>query len=340
MPSVVHVITTGNFAGAERYVSDVARETAARGWEVAVIGGDARRMRQAVGADVQCHPGTTPLSAMLSLAKLGRQTICHAHMTVAEALAVTARPFHRAPIISTRHFSAHRGSTRAGKIIAPWIGRKLEREIAVSDFVARGLERPPAAVVRNGVPPSPLLWQPENRTVLMLQRLEREKDTSTALRAWHLSRLAEDGWSLRVVGEGSERHGLEAWTATQSIAGVEFAGWTDDAATELAHAGIFLTAAPAEPFGLAVVEAMAAGVPVVASAAGGHLETVGLTPGAAMFAAGDATAAADRLRYFLSGDARASASQAGRKVVEDFLTIERHIEELLQQYEAITTVRF
>ena len=38
MPSVVHVVTTANFAGVERYVSEVARETSYRGWRVATTG--------------------------------------------------------------------------------------------------------------------------------------------------------------------------------------------------------------------------------------------------------------------------------------------------------------
>src|SRR3954447_6572133 len=116
MPSVVHVITTAKFAGAERYVSDVARETAARGWETAVVGGDPMRMPQALGAGVRWRPGATPLRAVQSLAVLGRQDVCHAHMTLAEAAPLPARPFPRARVISPRHFGAPRGSTRTGRL--------------------------------------------------------------------------------------------------------------------------------------------------------------------------------------------------------------------------------
>src|SRR4051812_357409 len=151
MPSVVHVITTERFAGVERYVSEVARETAARGWETSVVGGDPMRMPQALGADVRWRPGAGPLSAVRSLAALGRHDVCHAHMTLAEAAALAARPFPRARVISPRHFAAPRGSTRAGGLAAKWIGPRLARQIAVSDFVARQLERPPDAVIRNGV---------------------------------------------------------------------------------------------------------------------------------------------------------------------------------------------
>src|SRR3954447_16141430 len=237
------------------------------------------RMRQAVGPSVRWRPGSTPARALRSLARAGKQEICHAHMTLAEAAALAARPLHGARVVSPRHSGAHRVSTRAGRLLAPWIGAGLAREIAVSEFVARRLERPPDAMIRSGVALSPLVWAPENRVVLVLQRLEPEKDTSTALRAWQLSRLADEGWTLRVAGDGSPRQMLEREAAAKGIDQVDFAGWQSDAAAELARAGILLAAAPAEPFGLSVVEAMAAGVPVVATAAGGHLETIGKLPG-------------------------------------------------------------
>ena len=335
MPSVVHVITTAKYAGAERYVSEVARETASRGWAAAVVGGDPTRMPQALGSSVRWLPGAGPSSAVRSLARLGRHDICHAHMTLAEAAALAARPFHRAPVVSTRHFAAPRGSTRAGRLAARWIGPRLAREIAVSDFVARRLERPPDAVIHNGVKRAPLLWKPENRVVLVLQRLEAEKDTVTALRAWHLSGLAEEGWRLRIVGDGGERGSLEGLVANEGIGRVDFVGWQSDVWAEFARAGILLTAAPAEPFGLSVVEAMAVGVPVVASAAGGHLETVGALPQARLFPPGDLPAAAGSLRSLLADDLRADLSGSGRALAGRLFTITRHVDALIHEYEFV-----
>ena len=49
MPSVVHVVATANFAGVERYVSNVARETVGRGWDVAVVGGHPEQMPVELG---------------------------------------------------------------------------------------------------------------------------------------------------------------------------------------------------------------------------------------------------------------------------------------------------
>jgi glycosyltransferase involved in cell wall biosynthesis len=168
----------------------------------------------------------------------------------------------------------------------------------------------------------------------VLQRLEPEKDTLTALAAWQSSLLAEDGWSMRIVGEGSERRMLEAWVAAQEIPGVTFTGWTAEVATELQGAGILFASARAEPLGLSVVEAMAAGVPVVATASGGHLETIGLVPDAPLFPPGDAAAGAAGLRSLVSASTRARISAAGRRVVADHFTVESHVDRLLVQYEA------
>jgi glycosyltransferase involved in cell wall biosynthesis len=335
MPKVVHLVTTANFAGAERYVCTSANEVAERGWETAVVGGSPDHMPEALHPDVVWLAGANPFEAMRSLRQLGPQNICHAHMTLAEAVAGAGARFHRAPILSTRHFAAARGSSLAGRLLAPWISARLAREIAISDFVAKHLERPPDSVIRNGVPASECLWRSTSRVVLVLQRLEPEKDTRTALEAWRKSRLAESRWSLRVVGAGSQREPLAAWTRSECIPGVVFADWTPDVSDEFGRAGILLAPAPTEPFGLAVVEAMAAGVPVVACASGGHLETVGLLPNGPMFPPGDADAAARALRSLQPDEARASMSSAGRTLVDERFTIGRHVDRLLAEYRTV-----
>ena len=308
--SIVQVVVTENFAGTERYVCDVANELARRGWETAVVGGAPEAMRATLLPDAEWHPGGSLASALSSLRRVGRRTVCHAHMTAAETVALAARPFHRAPVVATRHFAAARGKTRLGAVAAPYIAKRLSREIAVSQNVARSLERTPDAVIPNGVVTQPVAWSPEATTVLVLQRLEAEKQTAVALAAWAESRLADEGWRLHVVGEGSERAALEA-NAPESV---DFSDWQPDVQQLFREAAILLAPASNEPFGLAVVEAMMAGIPVVATAAGGHLETIGLVTEAPLFTPGDGRAAASALRSLVSVDARAGLSRAERAV--------------------------
>jgi glycosyltransferase involved in cell wall biosynthesis len=335
MPRVIHVVATANFAGVERYVCTTANALAERGWETSVVGGDPEPMRSALAAAVEWRPASGGVAALRALQQLGPQDLCHAHMTVAEAVCLAGSRYHRAPVISTRHFAAERGKTPSGRILAPWISARLAREIAISEFVAAQTERAPDAVIPNGVPRSPRLWQESSRVVLVLQRLDVEKDTRTALEGWRRSGLAERGWSLRVVGTGQEREPLEAWAKAERIPEIAFVGWTPDVASEFAAAGMLLASAPGEPFGLAVVEAMAAGVPVVACASGGHLETAGLLPNAPMFSPEDADAAGAALGSLEDVAARAALSAAGHALVEEQFTIERHVDRLLAEYQTV-----
>lgn len=184
---VAHVVVTGNFAGTERYVCTVANHTAQRGLRIAVVGGDPRRMRAELNDEVSWFPGASLMQAGAALITLGRVSVCHAHLTLADALSVALRHWHRGQIVSTRHIAAPRGSSRAGALLSPWIARHVDCEIAISHYVAERLQQPPDVVIHNAVPGAPAQWSAENRSVLVLQRLEAEKDTATALRAWKSS---------------------------------------------------------------------------------------------------------------------------------------------------------
>ena len=217
MPSVVHVVTTANFAGVERYVSEVARETrtAAGGSRSSA---DTRSTCRWRSATQRCGSLAPQCPGVAVDAPSRQRDLCHAHMTVAEALAVAARPVHRGPVVATRPLRPTVDEAQR-RLLAPWIARGLQHEIAVSEFVASQLERRPDAVLLHGVHPRPASGVARTGTAAHLQRLfEPEKDTLTALRALEGVRSGEEGWRLGVVGDGSERAALEAWAESEDIA--------------------------------------------------------------------------------------------------------------------------
>ncbi len=80
---------------------------------------------------------------------------------------------------------------------------------------------------------------------------------------------------LWLAGEGPERAALEAQARTLGIEGrVRFLGWRDDAAALLQSADLFVCPSRHEPLGNVVIEAWAAGKPVVAAAAAGPRELI------------------------------------------------------------------
>ncbi len=87
---------------------------------------------------------------------------------------------------------------------------------------------------------------------------------------------------------------------------------------------------------MAVVEAMAAALPVVAAASGGHLETVGAHRQPALFAPGDADQAALRLRELAGDDERRlSYGRELQALQRSRFSAEREVAETLARYRAL-----
>ena len=231
--------------------------------------------------------------------------VVHVHMTASEVAGVVAALGSGAAVVTTRHFADGRGRTPLNR----WVGRRaadrIDAQIAVSAYAAHYVEGRSTVVhagVRDRDELDPVARQ---RVVLVAQRLEPEKRTDLALDVFARSGLARHGWSLVVAGDGSLRSALQRQAARLGIsASTRFLGHATDVQGMMTSAGMLLAPRPDEAYGLSVVEAMAAGLPVVASGGGGHLETVGAVAGAALFPPADVAAAGDLLAGLAADDAR------------------------------------
>lgn len=297
---ILHAIRSDGFAGVEHHVATLAVAQRQQGNRVAVIGGDPTSMRAAIGdPGIRHRPAVTVLDTALAIDDWRRCDILHVHMTAAEIAALMAVRSWSVPVVSTRHFGGRRGTSVGGRLAAPFVEKRISAQIAISGYVA-GLIGGPSTVVHHGVPStsaSPGVAGRES-SILVAQRLEREKDTDVALRAFALARLAERGWRLDIAGDGAELPHLRRLAEQLGIAdAVRFLGRRSDVTLLMQRAGLFLATCAVEGLGLAVLEAMAAGLPVVAARAGGHLETVGALAGAALFDPGDAGHAGSLLAH-------------------------------------------
>ena len=111
---------------------------------------------------------------------------------------------------------------------------------------------------------------------------------------------------------------------------VAFSGYTSDVATALRGFGLLLHCRPDEPFGMALIEAMATGLPVVAPSSAGPAEIVEDRVTGLLYPPGDAEAAA-RCVTALLADAQLAGrlGEAARKAVERRFTAERQLAELV-----------
>lgn len=152
--------------------------------------------------------------------------------------------------------------------------------------------------------------------LISVGRLDDSRDLPTLLQALALLQQGHPGARLQLVGEGSARPALKALTRQLGLAGaVDFLGGRDDVPELLAAADVFAwPALPLEGFGIALAEAMAAGVPVVATAVPACREVLQDGRCGLLVTPGDATALAEGLAQVLA--APAAAADRGRAARE------------------------
>ncbi|MBC9958209.1 glycosyltransferase family 4 protein [Yimella sp. cx-51] len=334
----MHAIRSDGFAGVEAHVLRLALAQAASGDELVVIGGAPDRMAAPLAASGVRH---VPAASTLDVARAlvdqrgSSHDIVHAHMTAAELAVAAVRP--KTPVVTTRHFAQPRGSSAVRRRVFALAARGFAAQIAVSEYVAEQIEGP-STVVRSGVPrhdaPSP---STRERIALVVQRLAPEKYTDVALTAFARSALAADGWQLHIAGDGIMRSALESMADQLGIgAATVFLGHRTDVSALMDRASMLIAPMPFEALGLVVLEAMAGGLPVVAAGGGGHLETVGQLPDAAMFTPGSTDEAAAHLRTLAANPDRRLTYGAGLRDVQRMsFTIEAQVEATAAVYRSV-----
>lgn len=327
------------FGGVERYIAALGRGLATRGVDVTVIGGRASSMRAVLDGACMFAEAATMREAREAMAACGPFDVVNTHMTEADLVGLRARS--RAAVISTRHFSAPRGGNPVLRaVFAAW-SRRFAAQISISQCVAEAIGEA-SAVVRTGVQNTDAAaGGPRDRTVVMVQRLEPEKATDVGLRAWAQSTARDAGWRLLIVGDGSQRAALEQQAEREEVSGsVTFLGHRDDAESLMEKAGMLLAPTPREGLGLSVIEAMARALPVVATAAGGHLETAGAVTADFLFAPGDAAGAAQIIdRLASDDDARTGYAARLQQHQREALTTDTWVDGTLEVFEGAVTSR-
>lgn len=110
----------------------------------------------------------------------------------------------------------------------------------------------------------------ETKIVAMVGRLEPEKgwfsflEVARQLENFHTYPLA-----FIIIGSGSEEEYLSNWVSLNQLNNVHFLGYRHDVPRLLSQSDIFLLTSNREPFGIVILEAMAAGCPVIATRSGG-----------------------------------------------------------------------
>jgi glycosyltransferase involved in cell wall biosynthesis len=173
-------------------------------------------------------------------------------------------------------------------------------------------------VIPNGldfVPYTPRPSRPSLRKVAVVANLRKLKghevlvDASVAI----LRRFPDARFEF--IGEGPERDALAERAAARGVAGAfTFAGGSDDVPARLAAADIFVLPSRSESFPNAVLEAMAAGLPIVASGVGGILELIEDGRTGWLVPPGEDAPLADRVMHVMANPAEGLRIAAAARV--------------------------
>lgn len=244
--------------------------------------------------------------------------------------AYTERSTNRRPDRLARAYAR----ARAWPTTWPSLTRVLVASPFVRDVLVRdGVPADRIRVVAYPVAPPPAVEPEPAADVLFVNRLVAAKGVHVLVRA-----LAElGGVSVAIAGDGPERARLEALAAELGV-DARFLGWVDGRRRAALLRGCRVFAFPSlwqEPFGIAGVEALAAGIPVVASAVGGVPSWLEEGRGGLLVPAGDPAALSAALRRVLDEPALAESLAVAGPVAAARFSLDEHLDLLVPELEAI-----
>ncbi len=349
---IVRVINSLHNGGVQLRLERVARDLAARGHDVSIVctaeeGPNAPRVRDS-GVRVEVVPVAkwkSPRAWWRLAAHLRRERpdVVHSHMfrqnapaTIAARLAGVRKVYAQVHLVNTYK---NRGWVRTDRVLS----RLRTAMLAVSEGVAKDIRDalhpfppPRLRVLYNGVDLSPFagLDRAKCRTdlraglrlpddaflVVNLARLHPEKNQGQLLDVF--ARVVADSprAHLLLAGEGEARADLESHTRRLGISdNVVFAGQRGDVPALLAGCDAFVLPSIQEGFSNAILEAMAAGLPVIASDTGGAREVVRDGENGWVVAVRHPAPLEEKLRALVHDPGQARAmGQAGLRIVRDF----------------------
>jgi L-malate glycosyltransferase len=337
------------FAGGETQVLGLTLALLSAGHD-AELACDARGelFKRAREAGVTCHAITIRNAVDLRAAIRLRTLLCRGHYDVvhfqtsrAHSMAPFARGLART-LVATR-----RMDYRPNRLFAPWLyNRAVDAVAAISEHVAEalgeaGVDRSRITIIPSGVdcerfrPPSALERdtarrllgvKPDEIAVGTAGMLEERKGHRYLLEA--IAALASGsagpvtgGLRCLIAGEGSRKEELLNWCARLGIGDlVVFLGLVEDSRTVLDALDIFVFPSRREGLGVALLEAMASGLAVVASRTGGIGEVVEDGRTGSLVGPNDASALAVAIARLAANEAmrRRLGEQARARVCEGF----------------------
>lgn len=355
--NVLHLDEQRGWRGGEQQVAYLIQGQIAAGFRVHLAARPGSALLQRLGKDpVRPVPlrfrGEADLLAALRLARVVRRegiALLHAHTSHAHALACLARRFApNARVIVSRRVDI---PPRPG-----WFNRLKyhapDHYIAISKAIdarlaAYGIPGERRTLVYSAIDPLRLQVDPLPRAALGIPggaflignvaALSPHKDHLTLLEAFAKVAVAHPAAWLVIAGDGPLRKRLEDRAAALGAADrVRFLGFREDIPQLLRALDAFVLSSTQEGLGTSILDAMAAGVPVAATASGGIPEMVRDGETGRLVPPGAPQALADALASFIEAPDQAQTLAArARAMVEESFSVGAMVEGNLAVYRQV-----
>jgi glycosyltransferase involved in cell wall biosynthesis len=376
---IVQVAYKSDISGGERVLLDLATCLKRRGHEVIAVvpaPGSLPEALGAIGVPVEVIPfrKTYDLTAVVRLARFLRRRnpdVLHSHSMLTSILCRPAGFLARVPVsVSTEHLTMElarggrgvggkeRAKARYYRALDNATSRFNQAVVAVSeavkrDLIEQGMRESRIVVIRNGIeiiPPDQTAGARLRESLGiglsdpvagMVGRLSPQKDYPTFLRAAKRIAAVFPAARFLIAGAGPLRESLMELSGNLGLGeAVVFLGHRPDIGAVVSALDIFVLSSRWEGLPLAVLEAQAAGRPVVATAVPGTAEAVAEGETGFLVPLGDDRALADRaILLFRDRGVRERTGEAGRQRVEREFNRERMADDHERLYRSLAADR-
>jgi glycosyltransferase involved in cell wall biosynthesis len=278
-----------------------------------------------------------------------RPDLLHSHLVHGDVYGTLASVLTGTPIVSSRH-NDDRYLLGPYRYVDRLFARRARRIVAISDAVRRFLEQAglPASklvTVRYGLDrlpdapseqtPAEVGVPPDVPLVLAVGRLTAQKDHPTLLRAFASVREQHEHARLAILGSGPLEHETRALVRKLSLEGAVVLPGRLEIRDWLERADVFAHTSSWEGFGMVLLEAMLASLPVVATRVSAVPEVVTDAETGLLVDPGDAAGMANALSALLADPARArTLGAAGLRRAREEFSVAAMAERTLRVYEA------
>jgi len=357
---IIHVEALKGWSGGQVQALNLSRGLAARGHAVLVVcPPDAVMRARAAAAGLECAAvpmrhdmDLLAVARLAGIARRFRPDVMHLHSSRAHTIGALAARLVRVPAVVAHK----RTDFPPGSLLGSWRwGRLIDAAIAVSRQAKESLVRARVPEQRIHVIHSSVdcrafapaggdrsrLGLPENAPLVgAIGELVRRKGHHVLLEAARIIASVLPDARYVICGQGPDERALRALAESSVPGAVAFLGQVKDVRPVLAAVDVFVHPALREALGVAVLEAMAMGKAIVASAIGGIPEAIEHGASGLLVPARDAKALAEAiLRLLRDPELRQAMGRAARDRAEMLFSVETMVTATEELYYSLLNAR-